>query len=252
MAPNLKWPEVAALLSPDWVGARTIYATMAGSHLYGTTMPTSDIDIRGVAIAPWDVVLGFTTEFEQATHEDGRLDVVIYDIRKFCRLAADGNPNVLELLFAPLDAKLVGSSAWAQLRDHRHDFLSRRLASKYLGYATSQLQKLYQGKSNSQRGQARQDLVAKYGYDTKNAMHLVRLLRVMYEVLTTGDITVRRPDAAELLAIKAGSWPLAKVETYAAEMMAAGKEAEMKSVLPEKPDLVKLNTMVAELIEGWL
>jgi predicted nucleotidyltransferase len=59
-----------------------------------------------------------------------------------------------------------------------------------------------------ERNPARAKLEAAHGYDTKHALHLVRLLRMGYEILTTGKVNVRRPDAEELLAIRNGRYSL--------------------------------------------
>jgi len=45
-------------------------------------------------------------------------------------------------------------------------------------------------------------LEAKFGFDTKHAMHLIRLLRMAREILETGVVHVKRPDAEELSAIR--------------------------------------------------
>lgn len=52
---------------------------------------------------------------------------------------------------------------------------------------------------------ARAELEAQHGYDTKHAMHLVRLLRMGEEILSTGRVNVRREDADELMAIRKGA-----------------------------------------------
>ena len=38
----------------------TIFRTITGSHAYGMATKDSDVDVRGVAIAPLDVVIGFS------------------------------------------------------------------------------------------------------------------------------------------------------------------------------------------------
>lgn len=38
--------------------ASTILLVRAGSHAYGTNMPTSDLDVRGIMIPPSDYYLG--------------------------------------------------------------------------------------------------------------------------------------------------------------------------------------------------
>lgn len=85
------------------INEHTILLVLHGSHAYGTSIATSDKDYRGVAVPPRDRFFGFAHVFEQFERKDP--DTVIYDIRKFCRLAADCNPNVIEILFA--DATFV-------------------------------------------------------------------------------------------------------------------------------------------------
>src|SRR5579872_6071975 len=65
-------------------------------------------------------------------------------------------------------------------------------------------------------GDKRKQLVLDHGYDSKNAAHCVRLLRMCKEFLLAGEMMVwREHDAAELLEIKRGQWPLDKVKRHA-------------------------------------
>lgn len=64
----------------------------------------------------------------------------------------------------------------------------------------------------------RSELEEKFGFDTKHAMHLVRLLRMGAEVLQTGELNVYRPDAVELLSIRNGAWTYEQIVKYAEEM----------------------------------
>jgi predicted nucleotidyltransferase len=77
----------------NWLKDRTIYLTRHGSHAYGTNIPSSDIDIRGIAIAPKPFYLGFSKVFEQAEQKDP--DFVIFEIKKFFKLASVANPNAI-------------------------------------------------------------------------------------------------------------------------------------------------------------
>jgi len=88
------------------------------------------------------------------------------------------------------------------------------------------------------RNAARSELEEKFGYDTKHAMHLVRLLRMGLEALRDEVIIVKRPDAKELLDIRNGAWTYEQVVEYAQEMdELVRKEWYNKSNLPKKPDI---------------
>ena len=118
---------------------RVIYKTISGSHLYGTARPDSDMDIRGVCLPPMTALLGLSP-FEQ--HEVPGEDTVIYDLRKFCRLALNANPNCLELLWVPDDAILEIDNYGRQLLANRHLFLSTKVVYTYSGYAFAQLKRI--------------------------------------------------------------------------------------------------------------
>ena len=63
------------------VSKRTVYLCKHGSHAYGLSTPTSDLDIKGVCIAPSETYLGFLGKFEQQeqmVHSGYPEDKVIY------------------------------------------------------------------------------------------------------------------------------------------------------------------------------
>lgn len=98
------------------------------------------------------------------------------------------------------------------------------------------------------RNEKRSELEEKFGYDTKHASHLVRLLRMGAEALETGKLVVRRPDAAELLAIRNGAWTYEEVVEYA-EMMDNHVRTNLyaKTSLPKKPNVKLAARLVMEI-----
>ena len=83
--------------------------------------------------------------------------------------------------------------------------------------------------------------------DFKNAMHLVRLLRMGQEALETGQIIVKRPDAQELLDIRAGSMTYEEIVEYAEDMDDNIKHKLYKTTdLPKKPDLKKVAQLLMD------
>ena len=76
-----------------------------------------------------------------------------------------------------------------------------------------------------------------------------------HEILTTGEVLVRRPDADELLAIRAGAWSYDELVDYAERMkrqLAADAES---SDLPDEPDRAYLDRLcqdvVADVVDDW-
>lgn len=135
-----------------WLRERTIFACRAGSHAYGTNIATSDIDYRGVCIAPRSFYLGLSLGVkgeEESIAKKGVVvqsapnpDLTVFELRKFLRLAADVNPNVIELLFVDPSDHLIMSPAWEQIIEIRDSFLSKRAKHRFSGYALSQLKRI--------------------------------------------------------------------------------------------------------------
>jgi uncharacterized protein len=100
----------------------------------------------------------------------------------------------------------------------------------------------------AERNRARAELERKHGYDTKHAMHLVRLMRMAVEILEKGELLVRRPDAAELHAIRDGAWSfdalLAQTESLREQM----EEAARRSILPADVDRPFIDALAFEMM----
>jgi len=121
----------------------------------------------------------------------GDLDVIIYSARKWGRLALAGNPTVRLVLFVPDEEVVFRNQAGAELVSNAHRFVSRLAAGRFPGYL--------KGQKAAMTGQAgahtsRPELVAVHGYDTKYAMHALRLGLQGIELLTTGRITLPVPE----------------------------------------------------------
>jgi hypothetical protein len=99
-------------------------------------------------------------------------------------------------------------------------------------------------------GKKRRELVERFGYDAKNAAHLIRLLKMGIEFLRDGVLNVDRTgrDADELKAIKRGDWPLEKVQTYAEELFIEADQARATSPLRERPDTDAIESLLVSIL----
>ncbi len=130
---------------PAWVPERTFYVTRYGSHAFGTNIETSDEDFRGICIAPEEHYHGFmnssSNTFEDVT-VNKPVDLVVFEIRKFMSMAAECNPNALELLYTDPSDHLLVSPAAEILLDNRDKFLTKAARERFAGYARSQVHRM--------------------------------------------------------------------------------------------------------------
>ena len=107
------------------------------------------------------------------------------------------------------------------------------------------------GEFHGYMGDKRKQLVQEHGYDTKNAAHLIRLLRMGKEFLVDGILNVKRPDSQELIDIKKGLWTLEKVHEYADKEFALLNEAYIHSKLPSQVDTGKIDDLLVGIVDDF-
>lgn len=224
-----------------------------GSGLHGTNVEDQDDrDEMGVCVEPPDCVVGlnkfeqyqFRTQPEGARSGPGDLDLTIYSLRKWTRLAAAGNPTVLMLMFAPESEWCVVRNPYAQeLQVMAPYFASKQAGARFLGYLQSQKARIL---GLTSRRTNRPELVDKYGFDTKFAYHAVRLGWQGIEYMDTGRITLpmRKHDREYLVAMRTGALTRDEVLATINETEAALIDAIERSRLPESPN--------REVINSWL
>ncbi|MEL6943705.1 MAG: nucleotidyltransferase, partial [Bacteroidota bacterium] len=84
-------------------------------------------------------------------------------------------------------------------------------------------------------------------YDSKNMMHTFRLLDMAIEILEQGKVVVKRPNRAELLAIRNGEWTYGELIAKAERKMELVENAYQKSILPKEPNLERIKALLIEL-----
>lgn len=225
-----------------------------GSIAHGTYVPSTDPnsiddkDIMGVYIGRKEHYLGFEKRevYERQVNE---WDVVLYELRKFVGLLLKSNPNVLMLLWLPEKYYLLKNTFGESLITNRNLFVSKYAYHSFSGYAHGQFHRMTNFKCEGYMGKKRKGLVEKYGYDTKNASHLIRLLKMGIEFLTEGNLYVEREDATQLLSIKRGEWTLEQVKKEAEQLFNLAQEAYIQSKLPDKPDIANAEMLLMKILE---
>ena len=251
----------------DWVEPATFLLCEVGSGVHGIAQEgTDDHDEMGVCLEPYHLAQGIQETFEQhilrtaaireakhdAPSQPGDTDRTIYSLRKWTRLALKGNPSVILLLFAPSSSVRKINARGEQLRELAPAFVSRTAGAHYLGYLQAQRMRLL-----GERGQKnvnRQDLVAKFGYDTKYAGHMVRLGYQGVELLSTGKISLPMPEEqrAHVLRIRRGEEALNDVLTATGYLENELRDLCPTSPLPERPNTSLVEQFMLDLyFESW-
>ncbi len=241
---------------------KSILAGFRGSIAHNTYMPPDnpngidDIDLMAVYMAPVEyyIGLGHGRRYRKGSHViTGKFDCARYELKHFINLALKSNPSILSLLWIEDKHYLKVSDDMRVLLDNKELFSSKQAYTTFTGYAASQLKRMEKFNYNGYMGAKRKALVDKYGYDCKNASHLIRLLSMGIEFLNTGRLKVfRTTDAEDLMDIKTGKWTVEKVKSYAEELRAQTKEAYEKSPLPDNPDQEKIEELLMEIIGNYV
>lgn len=134
------------------------------------------------------------------------------------------------------------------LKDEYYDMACKEVV--YLNRKTEWEQ--YQQWSKS-RNKKRAALEEKFNFDCKHAMHLIRLLRMGEEILSTSKVNVDRTgiDADELKAIRNGAWKYEQVEQYAADMDFKLGTLYESSKLPYTPDKETVQDVCFQVINEY-
>lgn len=238
------------------IGKWAILHGYRGSIAHGMYVPNTDPhsiddkDTMAVCVPPREYYYGLSQYGSRGTKEytQDEWDIVVYECRKFVSLLEKGNPNVLGLLWLNDKHYIKRTRAGDMLITWRKRFNGKHVYHSFTGYAYSQLTRLTKGAHRGYMGEKRKALVAEFGYDTKNAAHLVRLLKMGMEYLSDGHLQVERQDAPYLLDIKLGRWTLDEVKKEAARLFDLTEQAYINSPLPPKPDHDKINELCVHVV----
>lgn len=204
-----------------------LFEAVSGSRLYGTYRENSDHDRRGVFLYSHGGFLGLQTEPDTCTssYRDGNTiyDIQHHELKKFCRLALNGNPGMLEMLFTPEHYWIFTAPAWSQFYKARFDFLSRRLIRAYGGFMLSEVSRLRQNPE-----------------DDKKRRNLIRLAMQAYTICTYGDFSPALNE--DQLYVLEHENTIFTAESF----VTAATKASEETRLPEEPNTKKVHALVQE------
>jgi predicted nucleotidyltransferase len=229
-----------------------ILRTTVGSVVHGLSNPgTDDRDEMGVCIEPPEYLLGFRrfehfvyrTQPEGHPSGPGDLDLTVYGLRKYCQLALKGSPTVLLPFFVEDEHVIARTELGRELQQLAPALVSRAAGRAFLGYLEAQRRGLI-GERHATRTR---ELSRAHGYDTKYAMHALRIGYQGIELLTSRAITLpmSEPERTRLRAVRSGAVPLDQVLAEIDRVSERLEDACLDDALPEHPDVDTVDHFVA-------
>jgi len=229
---------------------------IGGSQAHGAKLgATDDTDWYGLYIPPPNKILGLETEEHFVFTTGGKVggngpsdvDVCLYTLLKWAGLSAKGNPSALHFLFAPME---FTTEIWKRVAARPEIFLAKGHLKPFLGFADDQMKRLLGQKG--QKNIHRAELEELHGYDTKYAMHVIRLYGEAKELMAEGRITLPRPDKDELIEIRKGKYSLRQIQDLGAQLESEALAAQSTSPLPEKVDREAVSDLIARVhLDYW-
>jgi hypothetical protein len=225
-----------------------ILHTVVGSGVHGIAIEgTDDHDEMAVFIEPVEYVIGTAERMDIVTYRTqpegersgpGDVDLSMYSLRKYIRLAAVGNPTAVLPLWCPQSSVIHMTETGRLLRAHREDFMSKQSVHRFLGYMDAQYERMMGGGKRN-RVPNRPELVEKYGWDVKYGSHALRLAYQGYEICLMGRLTLPLAEdrRERVLAVKRGEVPRDQVAHEIVNLTRITRDVlENGTPLPDRPN----------------
>jgi len=231
---------------PQFVLDGLCYLTIGGSTAYGTSNDISDTDILGIYIPPrqylypqeFGFILGYNKPLPEVDNVyqihniydgDVEYDINIFNIIHFFKLAKAGNPNIIDMINTDDSFHLFKNDIGKLILENKNQFYSKNMYPRFRGMIKNHMDTISIPKTVGKRA----GLVEKYGFDTKDAGHTIRIQLALLDLLRDGSYGLQTH--SELIkAIRTGQYSLAEINS-----MFAVNERDMEKFI--KVTLLKEN-----------
>lgn len=186
-----------------------VLEALVGSHNYNLNDELSDKDYKYFVLPTFDDL--YSGKMFSTSHVGDEIDYTVHDVRKLEELFFKANLNFLEVLYSDDVSCAVLIQNFITIRDD--------IATMNLPYLFNACKGMYFEKRKllTKGTEGTKNLVDKYGYDTKQAMHACRILDFCMR-FADGDfkhfknsMTYKSRDRKFMLEIKNGLYSLSRI-----------------------------------------
>lgn len=131
--PNI---ETALRFLDNFGPQKPLLCAITGSHIYGFASGNSDLDIKGIHQVQTSQILGLNSNNETidkiVEFEQIECDLTSNEISQALRLLINGNGNMLERIFSPI--QLINSPEYEKIKQLAQGALSKKFLRHYIGF----------------------------------------------------------------------------------------------------------------------
>ena len=263
----------------DWLLQNTIYVTLHGSQAYGLNNELSDVDVKGIVIPPKEVENDLFHRFEQAENspeleekfghlknpKNPKFESTVYSLKKFMILAANVNPNIVELLWTDPSDQFVMNDPMGKLMAQRDMFLSSKAKFTFSGYAFAQAAKIERHRKWIVRGEMAMPKREDFGLPPERPKQMEEIFGIIMSEVEKWNLSQYPLNNMERDELKADIWELvynvSKVDVnegnwpkvYEAGVIERlAKEYNLKEEVVELLQRERLFKKEMEMYKSWL
>ena len=206
----------------NWLEKSLVFMTVHGSQCYGLANELSDLDMKGVCVPPKEVQNNLFHRFEQAENNEylhnkfehlknpknPKMESVVYSLNKFIVLAANVNPNIIELLFVDQSDILFTTPLMEELISQRDMFLSSKAKFSFGGYACSQLAKIERRRKWIVRGELKEPKREDFGLPQERPKQMEEVFGLIKSEVERWNLSQYPLNNMERDELKADIWEL--------------------------------------------
>lgn len=248
----------------EWLKSNIVYLTLHGSRAYGLATEQSDVDVKGICIPPVDVDNDLFQKFEQVENspfvedwfshfknpKNPKLESTVYSLKKFFVLAANVNPNIIELLWTDESDRYMFDDPMVKLFQNRDLFLSSKAKFTFSGYAFAQAAKIERHRKWIVEGELKQPTRAEFGLPDVSPRGFDEVNKYVKQKLEEWNLSKFNMDEMERNDLKETIWELVNEVTGASVTWDNWPEVYWLSAQQKLVHDLGLSEEVAKLIQA--
>jgi len=206
----------------NWLLPNTIYVTLHGSQAYGLNNELSDVDVKGIVIPPKEVENNLFHKFEQAENnidletslshlknpKNPKFESTVFSLKKFMVLAANVNPNIIEVLWTDPTDHFIEKSPMDELLANKEMFLSSKAKFTFSGYAFAQAAKIERHRKWIIRGDIEKPDRTNFGLPEERASQMTEIFGLIKSEVERWNLSQFPLNEEERDELKSTMWEL--------------------------------------------